>query len=473
METLKRMISLLLTMATLFGFAACTPPDKNRETTLAAEPAPEEEPSLYTDEEKALFLECASRNIERADAMAKAAVDVFVNKAQYKKNGMVDLAIECTISGSKIIGGGTSTVWEYTSFMAMTSRLQSITEDDYYDELYKNAYSTLAFYKGTGSVTTYNGTSKQSMYAVNRAGKKNTANIAGIAAVYDDQMWIIRELIYAYRLTGKSKYLNEAVSLTEVCLDGWDTTKDKDGNEIGGICWGPGYQTKHTCSNAPIIVALVDLYEIFTELGDVDKAESYLEWAKRVFNFCQKYFIKSDATYGDLVGSSRKEEGSGANRHYVTTSQSTNLDQATYTYNTGAMISGAAALYRATGEQKYFNAARKSVRAAKRAFGDTKVLDGYTLWGLSNRKWFNLILLEGFIEFYEFDPEECLEIINSFQDMLDYSYDNYLKKGFLPHNLLTGWSNKNEDRTKNIMEQTSVATMFAELSEFYAGIAEK
>ena len=471
METLKRIISLLLATVTLFGLAACAPSDKKQNSTT--EPPPEEAPNTYTDEEKAIFLEYASRNVERADTMAKAAVDVFVNKAQYEKNGMVDLAIDCTISGSKIIGGGTSTVWEYTSFLAMTSRLQSITGDDYYDELYKNAYSTLAYYKGKGAVTTYNGTSNQYMYAVNRADRKNTANITGIAAVYDDQMWIIRELIYAYRLTGNSKYLDEAVSLTDVCLDGWDTTKDKDGNEIGGICWGPGYQTKHTCSNAPIIVALVDLYEIYTELGDNDTAEEYLEWAKKVFDFCQKYFIKYDATYGDLVGSSRKEEGSGSERHYVTTSQSTNLDQTAYTYNTGAMISGAAALYRATGEEKYFNAAKKSVKAAKKVFGDTRALEGYTLWGLSNRKWFNLILLEGFIEFYEFDPEECLEIITSFQDMLDYSYDNYLKKGFLPYNLLKGWTKNSEDTNKNIMEQTSVATMFAELSEFYAGIAEK
>ena len=469
MEKLKKIISLLLAMITLFGLAACTPSGKNQDTTTDQP----ENPSMYTDEEKARFLEYASRNAERADTMAKAAVNVFVNKSQYEKNGMVDLAIECTIMGSIIKGGGTSTVWEYTSFLAMTSRLQAVTGDDYYDELYKNAYSTLAYYKGKGSVTTYNGTSTQSMYAVNRAERKNTANITGIAAVYDDQMWIIRELIYAYRLTGKTKYLEEAVSLTDVCLDGWDTTLDKDGNEIGGICWGPGYQTKHTCSNAPIIVALVDLYEIYTELGDNDKAGEYLEWAKKVFDFCQKYFIKSDATYGDLVGSSRKEEGSGKDRHYVTTSQSTNLDQTAYTYNTGAMISGAAALYRATGEDKYFNAAQKSVRAAKRVFGDTGALEGYTLWGLSNRKWFNLILLEGFIEFYEFDPEECLEIINSFQDMLDYSYDNYLKKGFLPYNLLKGWTKNSEDTNKNIMEQTSVATMFAELSEFYAGIAQK
>lgn len=471
METFKRIISLLLAMITLFGLAACAPSDKAQNS--ATEPPPEEEPGTYTDEEKAKFLEYASRNVERADTMAKAAVNVFVNKAQYEKNGMVDLGIECSIIGNTIKGGGTSTVWEYTSFLAMTSRLQTVTGDDYYDELYKNAYSSLAYYKGKGAVTTYNGTSNQYMYAVNRAGKKNTADITGIAAVYDDQMWIIRELIYAYRHTGTTRYLEEAVSLTDVCLDGWDTTKDKDGNEIGGICWGPGYQTKHTCSNAPIIVALVDLYEIYTGLGDSDKAAEYLEWAKKVFDFCQKYFIKYDGTYGDLVGSERKEEGSGSERHYVTTSQSTTLDQTAYTYNTGAMISGAAALYRATGEEKYLSAAKKSVKAAKNVFGDKRALEGYTLWGLSNRKWFNLILLEGFIEFYEFDPEECLEIITSFQDMLDYSYDNYLKKGFLPYNLLKGWTKNSEDTTKNIMEQTSVATMFAELSEFYAGIAEK
>ena len=45
--------------------------------------------------------------------------------------------------------------------------------------------------------------------------------------------------------------------------------RSRDGNVYGGITWGPGYVTKHSCSNGPIVSPLVWLYELYKDKSDV------------------------------------------------------------------------------------------------------------------------------------------------------------------------------------------------------------
>ena len=101
--------------------------------------------------------------------------------------------------------------------------------------------------------------------AVHRSSTRFTANVQGIENVYDDQMWLCRELIRAYRLTDKEEYLETAIHLADYIIDGWDCWRDADGKEYGGITWGPGYNSKHACSNAPAIQPLVWLSQICRE----------------------------------------------------------------------------------------------------------------------------------------------------------------------------------------------------------------
>src|SRR5690606_39526770 len=107
-----------------------------------------------------------------------------------------------------------------------------------------------------------------SVYAVDRVDQKGQANVTGVLNVYDDQMWLIRELLDSYKLTGKIEYLEKAEYLTAYVLDGWDVTRDSNGQENGGIPWGPGYTTKHACSNGPLISPLVWLHEIYKDQAD-------------------------------------------------------------------------------------------------------------------------------------------------------------------------------------------------------------
>src|SRR5690606_23061581 len=113
----------------------------------------------------------------------------------------------------------------------------------------------------------------------------------------------------------------KAEYLTDYVLDGWDTTRDQDGHEHGGIPWGPGYVTKHACSNGPIISPLVWLHEIYKtsdaliEHRYIDaadrktrrsamrqKSEYYLEYAKKVYHWQKSNLLNAKGVYTDMMG---------------------------------------------------------------------------------------------------------------------------------------------------------------------------
>ena len=476
MTITKRVICLFLAAAMSLGFFISCGDESKTGTTAALTDAEEPEPeSRYTDEERAEFAALAAKYAERAEVIASATISKYINLTSYKRTKVISLAETVLTSNNKFTASGSASVWHYTSFLAMLSRLTAVSSEEragYYSEMYPNAVESMKFYEGTATIMNYTDSQKVSMYAVHRAGSKGTANITGVEAVYDDQMWIIREMIYSYRLTGDPDYLEEAERLTDVCLQGWDVTLDSKGNEYGGICWGPGYSSKHTCSNAPLILPLVNLYEIYTEKGDTEKAGYYLDFAIRTYDFTVKHFRLGNYLYGDNMGTQRQIVGVGKNRHYETTGQNSGIESTTYTYNTGAMIAGGAALYRVTGEEKYLTGAKKSTKASLSNF-PKKNKDGLYEWP-NGRQWFNLILLEGVFELYPYDEEGCLKVIESFANSIDFAYDNYLNEGFLPKSYLSGWKEReNGDINKDVMDQTSAATIYAELAAFYLNLSKQ
>lgn len=408
--------------------------------------------------------EIASRSITRAVELGKTIFDKYLFSGKYGNSGEVYLAEKInTENGRKV---GVSSVWHYTSAMALAGVLADVSEgadSEYFEKLYSDSFDSLQYYAGTAPVTTYQGTPTLTMYAVDRATKKGTADITGIKAVYDDQMWIVRDLVKAYDRTGERRYLDEAIRLADLCIGGWDYTKKSNGNDYGGIPWGPGYQTKHTCSNAPMISALVRIYEIKRDQSDAD-AEHYFEWAKKIYEFCLR-FENDDGTFGDLVGSERKLVTEDGEKKYVTTTQSTSIDHSAYSYNTGTMISGAAALYRVTGESEYKSNAMKWAKAAFSRF--TKAVAGKREYTSTSTLWFNLILLEGYLELVPYDSN-CEKYINTFLTSLDYAYENHLKDGLLPRDWLKGWDeNDGNDRETSIMDQAAAAEIYALIGVYF------
>ncbi len=414
------------------------------------------------------------RTAARADQLAKAVLDLFIDNEIYEYDG--EIYMYDTYKPWSKESEGNASVWHYTSVVAMASRLYAISEGEtkaFYEKWVKDLWKEMDWYKGTGLITSYNSSEMRTMYAVNRAFMRNTANVTGINAVYDDQMWILKELIYTYQRTGDEEYLTLAEDLTETCLDGWDTSENPaTGTEFGGITWGPGYASKHTCSNAPLISPLVELYEIYKEKGDNKKAKYYLDWAEKVYDFSYSTFRNSNNLYGDLIGT---DYGFNVKTGLKETVSHGSLDITEYTYNTGTMIQGGAKLYAATGKKNYLTEAQTTAEAAELVFGLKDEKTGLNEYVTTSTLWFNLELLMGYIDLAKVDDSEYADItkgyVENFRKTLDYAYDNYYVDGVLPRNLIQGWTYGNTfDRDKNVMDSASAAEMYAMLYQYYKGL---
>lgn len=358
-----------------------------------------------------------------------------------------------------------------------------------YTDLLSQLYDNADYYLGTFQLVSYTQTKEWTIYGVNRGAGKGTAEVEGIMNVYDDQMWLVRELLESYKVTGNGEYLEKAEYLTEYVLDGWDCTRDANGEEIGGIPWGPGYVTKHACSNGPMISPLVWLHELYEGKSDeithryidatdkqtrkseqVKKSDYYLDFAKKIYAWQNEHLLRSDGVYDDMMGgcspgSPQTETINGTTYRKGITC----VDRIgpAITYNTGSMLSGATDLFRATGDNMYLVDARKMSDDSFQYFakpGQTK--PGYYTYDISGfRNWFNGVLMRGYVEVYP-EYETVAEYIGSFQDNLDYGYDNFLHKGFLPTNLLVGWSQDvNNNRTEG-MFNFAFAARYAVLSQY-------
>lgn len=492
MNILKRSCSVLLAALLLTQFASCqggTTEDTTPAATTTANPEDSKTPGFaaLTEEDKATYAALAAQNADRANVLGTAVETYYISGRGENLNFAMYL------NTSNLSTRNIASVWHISSVLSMTSKLWSVNaggKGSSYANLYTKILSSMDYYKGTELVPNYSSSIQQTMYAVNRASQKNGARLVpqgteASPSVYDDQMWIVRELIYVYKLTGEQTYLDQALSLTKACLDAWDTTVI-NGKEVGGIDWGPGYDSKHTCSNAPLIEPLVELYEIFRDEGR-ENPEYYLDWAEKIYDWTNDHLRLSNGLYGDLVRpqGGRVSEGTGKNKHWITQGTLGGLDSTTYSYNTGAMISGGAALYRATGKSSYLTDAKKSARAAYRTFGVTETIGDVKVTQYSahpdsiyrSTTWFNLILLEGFIDLYPYDTK-CKSYIDAFQQSLDYAYEHHLtEEGLMPRDLYNGWNkkavisnddNRAPDTDKDIMDQASYAEMYAALSEFYA-----
>lgn len=358
-----------------------------------------------------------------------------------------------------------------------------------YADLLERLYDNADFYLGTFTLVSYTQTKEWSVYGVHRGAGKGTAKVEGVENVYDDQMWLIRELLHSYRLTGNDAYLEKAEYLTDYVLDGWDTTRDDNGEERGGIPWGPGYVTKHACSNGPMVSPLVWLHEIYKGKEDkvihrfidpsdrltrrteeVNKSDYYLEYARKVYAWQKKYLLRSDGVYDDMMGGctpgNPQTEVIGGQTYRRGISCRDRVGPA-ITYNSGTMLSGGADLYRATGESVYLDDVKKLSDNSFKYFAKLgQTVPGYYTYDISGfRNWFNGVLMRGYVDVYP-AYSGVAEYIDSFQKNLDYAYDKFLYKGFLPTNLLVGWSRDNANNNTEGMFSFSFAAEYAVLGRF-------
>ena len=393
----------------------------------------------------------------------------------------------------------TGSIWMYTSSIeavnAILHGLKSLKEDgkaklydenfDRYVDLLDKLIVNADYYKGTFTLTSYTQTKEWTVYGVDRGNDKGSARVEGIYNVYDDQEWLIRELLEAYKLTGKEKYLTEAEYLTEYVLDGWDCTLDSNGKEHGGIPWGPGYITMHSCSNGPMVSPLVWLHELYKGKNDeithryidpdrsrktisVKKSDYYLDFAKKVYDFQKRKLLRSDGVYDDMLGASGSLSYETINGvRYRRHNPQTGVAGPPYSYNSGTMLSGAADLYRATNDNVYLEDAKKLTDASFRYFAKLDATKpGYYTYDIGGfRIWFDGVLMRGYADVYTSYPDASV-CLDSFQKNLDHGYDNFLYEGFLPANLLVGWSRENSNNNMEGMFTFAFAAEYAVLVKY-------
>jgi hypothetical protein len=199
-------------------------------------------------------------------------------------------------------------------------------------------------------------------------------DLGGGTRFYDDNQWLGIDAIYAYRLLGDEALLQKSKVIWDFSISGWS---DDMG---GGIYWNEDEtETKNTCSNGPAAVHALLLHE---ETGD----QGYLDWAIRIMEWLDaNLYDDTTGVYLDNV-----------NANSI-------VDSRTFTYNTGTPLHAFALLFRATGDEKHLERARKLAADSLAHFAPTSVGDGVPVFPAT--PWFNSILMRGYAALYEVEPD--------------------------------------------------------------------
>lgn len=380
-------------------------------------------------------------------------------------------------------GEGTADVWPYTAALeAHCSVMEALvllhsSQPDLYDAHYarfetrlRALIDNLAYYKGSFTLHSYAQVASWSVYGVHRSRVKGTAAVTGIENVYDDQMWLCRELVRAYRLTGSRSFLTLATTLANYCIDGWDCCLDPQGNEYGGISWGPGYNSKHSCSNAPLIQPLVWLSEIYRTDDEPEalyyrwidadghrqkemhrRSDIYADFAAKVYAWQKaKLLNPSTGVYYDMLGADNTlQYVTVDNMKYRTHVDTGRPGGTAFTYNSGTMLCGAAELFRTTGDAAYDTDLFLLSQNCYNHFGTPKTIDGeqYRQYPTDRKAtsgfncWFNDVLMRACVDVCALSSQSryAESILEDFQMNLDYAWEHFRTDGFLPISLLTGW----------------------------------
>lgn len=195
---------------------------------------------------------------------------------------------------------------------------------------------------------------------------------------YDDDIWIQKEFLNAYKLLGNPEYLDLARRVMNFIYRGWD---ERFG---GGIYWKDtgygGTSGKNTCINAPAVMGSCKMYMATGE-------QFYLDWAIKIYNWMDEKLVDPE---DHLLWDNVDYDSDGNER----------IDKAKFTYNSGCYLSAAVLLYEITGEEGYLASARATAASALERWlhqKDFAELGGPAYTWSSDHTWFNSSLVEGFL----------------------------------------------------------------------------
>jgi len=355
---------------------------------------------------------------------------------------------------------GPSGCWDVTALLTMYTKLAKL--DSKYLCGADRAICTLGFY---GRETTGGG------FSAYTGEWKMLQNSSNGDVYYDDNMWVGRDLVKLYTLTGDKKYLDRAIVIADMIIDeGW-TDLDEDmfalkfgrapGGPLGGFYWRDDHDALHVCSNGPAIQFLT----LLSAAADNGKGGSYLNYAQRCYRFV-KYLERDNGVFWDLM---RFHKDTGNNITGIDKAEGASL-----TYNSGTPISSAVELYRATGDAAYLEDAKRWGRSADLFFAKNSPVPGVKAF--TDLPWFREILLMGYIDLYEFDGD-ALAYIQNMEDSLNYGYENHRLNGVLgyneniiPRDWVDGFKDEDAKKSAAALEQLPCAGIYASLAMFYAAL---
>lgn len=340
-------------------------------------------------------------------------------------------------------------LWPYMEVASLNARLMTIVEPSV--KISENK-TVKQFYKEIVDGFKYYRSSRKD-YTVYTASRAAVPNFGSGDTYYDDNLWVAREFLNAYQLLrddsgGKvEEYLTKAKEVTAFVLSGWD-------DEHSGIKWfdgvkGVGHpdygETRNTCSNAPTVILLCRLY-------DITKDESYYEWAKRIYEFTKTKLMDTDGTYFDNVkwNESLKKDV---------------IERTKWTYNSGSMIAAGVLLYELESDvvkkAQYLADAKKTAEGAHNYFATDL---GYSAKIYPPQPWFNVLLLDGYIELFKIEPEFTKPFIDSMYDALDFGYKkNRDANGYVSPDWVSGWKDKNKE-PKSVLDMAANAENYGLLA---------
>ena len=195
---------------------------------------------------------------------------------------------------------------------------------------------------------------------------------------YDDNQWVGIAYLDAYARTGRKWFLEKGEEICRFMMTGYDNVSG------GGLYWKEGDKTtKNTCSNGPGILLALDLY-------NATHKRSYLDTAKLLYNWVNKYLRSPDGVYWDAIKPAENNR----------------IDSAAYTYNTGTMLEANVKLYLITKNTQYLKEAQHIAAGSyRRFFRNGRFRSSY---------WFNAVLLRGYEALYKVDKNR--KYINAMQE---------------------------------------------------------
>ncbi len=161
---------------------------------------------------------------------------------------------------------------------------------------------------------------------------------------YDDNEWVALQQIRLYRLTGDQGALDRAKEIFRLVVSGWDT--DPSHPAPGGVFWTqePSNHDRNTVSTMPAAALGLRLYQITAD-------RYYLDWARRMYEWTNKYLLAPNGLYWDRINLAGT------------------IEKTQWSYNQGVPVGVNALFYQVTGNATYLRRAEATARTALDFYG--------------------------------------------------------------------------------------------------------